>query len=144
MHLFYNLQLFYWHFLEILWLFIFLVFYNYFIYSQPESLKEENKREEKILINFQFLCFLSFLSYGNPYLFYLLHFLVDPRIVKAQRIMKPPRKRNMDLRVNMDLKVEVLFTVDFINIKTLSHTSSGFNGSRMLGWQVRNVTSSRK
>merc|ERR1711963_214553 len=26
-HLFYNLQLFYWHFLEILWLFIFLVFY---------------------------------------------------------------------------------------------------------------------
>ena len=28
-HLFYNLQLFYWHFLEILWLFIFLVFYNY-------------------------------------------------------------------------------------------------------------------
>merc|ERR1712217_237270 len=28
-HLFYNLQLFYWHFLEILWLFIFLVFYLY-------------------------------------------------------------------------------------------------------------------
>ena len=28
-HLFYNLQLFYWHFLEILWLFIFLVFYNF-------------------------------------------------------------------------------------------------------------------
>ena len=27
-HLFYNLQLFYWHFLEILWLFIFLVFYD--------------------------------------------------------------------------------------------------------------------
>merc|ERR1711948_223600 len=27
-HLFYNLQLFYWHFLEILWLFIFLVFYK--------------------------------------------------------------------------------------------------------------------
>merc|ERR1711981_305518 len=26
-HLFYNLQLFYWHFVEILWLFIFLVFY---------------------------------------------------------------------------------------------------------------------
>jgi cytochrome c oxidase subunit 3 len=26
-HLFYNLQLFYWHFLEILWLFIFLVLY---------------------------------------------------------------------------------------------------------------------
>jgi len=26
-HLFYNLQLFYWHFLEILWLFIFMVFY---------------------------------------------------------------------------------------------------------------------
>merc|ERR1711879_437827 len=28
-HLFYYLQLFYWHFLEILWLFIFLVFYSY-------------------------------------------------------------------------------------------------------------------
>merc|ERR1712054_582619 len=28
-HLFYNLQLFYWHFLEILWLFIFLVLYFY-------------------------------------------------------------------------------------------------------------------
>ena len=26
-HLFYNLQLFYWHFLEILWLFIFLILY---------------------------------------------------------------------------------------------------------------------
>merc|ERR1712139_292468 len=26
-HLFYNLQIFYWHFLEILWLFIFLVLY---------------------------------------------------------------------------------------------------------------------
>merc|ERR1711866_1679 len=30
-HLFYNLQLFYWHFLEILWLFIFLVFYKFFL-----------------------------------------------------------------------------------------------------------------
>merc|ERR1712013_841403 len=28
-HLFYNLQLFYWHFLEVLWLFIFLVLYLY-------------------------------------------------------------------------------------------------------------------
>merc|ERR1711957_946133 len=28
-HLFFNLQLFYWHFLEILWLFIFLVLYNW-------------------------------------------------------------------------------------------------------------------
>jgi len=28
-HLFYNLLLFYWHFLEILWLFIFLVFYKF-------------------------------------------------------------------------------------------------------------------
>ena len=32
-HLFYNLQLFYWHFLEILWLFIFLIFYNIFSYQ---------------------------------------------------------------------------------------------------------------
>ena len=31
-HLFYNLQLFYWHFLEILWLFIFQLFYNYFFH----------------------------------------------------------------------------------------------------------------
>merc|ERR1711879_754007 len=30
-HLFYNLQLFYWHFLEILWLFIFLVLFLYFL-----------------------------------------------------------------------------------------------------------------
>merc|ERR1712193_346663 len=29
-HLFYNLQIFYWHFLEILWLFIFLVHYLWF------------------------------------------------------------------------------------------------------------------
>merc|ERR1711982_128596 len=32
-HLFYNLQLFYWHFLEILWLFIFLIFYKFFIFN---------------------------------------------------------------------------------------------------------------
>ena len=31
-NLFYNLQVFYWHFLEILWLFIFLVFYKLFSY----------------------------------------------------------------------------------------------------------------
>ena len=31
-HLFYNLQVFYWHFLEILWLFIFLVLYSYFYF----------------------------------------------------------------------------------------------------------------
>merc|ERR1712084_165050 len=37
-HLFYNLQLFYWHFLEILWLFIFLVFY---------SLKKKKKKKKK-------------------------------------------------------------------------------------------------
>merc|ERR1712087_482369 len=28
-HLFYNLQIFYWHFLEFLWLFIFQVFYRF-------------------------------------------------------------------------------------------------------------------
>merc|ERR1712183_599571 len=32
-HLFYNLQLFYWHFLEFLWLFIFLVFYLCFCFT---------------------------------------------------------------------------------------------------------------
>merc|ERR1712161_42432 len=36
-HLFYNLQLFYWHFLEILWLFIFLVFYNLFQIFEENS-----------------------------------------------------------------------------------------------------------
>merc|ERR1712187_988961 len=40
-HLFYNLQLFYWHFLEILWLFIFLVFYK--------SLKKKKKKKKKVL-----------------------------------------------------------------------------------------------
>jgi len=39
--LFYNLQLFYWHFLEILWLFIFLVFYN----SYKLTLEREMNRE---------------------------------------------------------------------------------------------------
>ena len=34
-HLFYNLQLFYWHFLEILWLFIFLILYHYnYVYKK--------------------------------------------------------------------------------------------------------------
>merc|ERR1711953_1404454 len=42
-HLFYNLQLFYWHFLEILWLFIFLVFYK---------TKKKKKKKKKF-----FLCF---------------------------------------------------------------------------------------
>merc|ERR1712203_162728 len=37
-HLFFNLQLFYWHFLEILWLFIFLVFYELLIYFLSFSL----------------------------------------------------------------------------------------------------------
>merc|ERR1712226_1068944 len=32
-HLFYNLQLFYWHFLEILWIFIFLVFYKSYLFN---------------------------------------------------------------------------------------------------------------
>ena len=34
-HLFYNLQLFYWHFLEFLWLFIFLIFYKLLV--NPEG-----------------------------------------------------------------------------------------------------------
>merc|ERR1711887_397227 len=38
-HLFHNLHLFYWHFLEILWLFIFLVFYK--------SLKKKKKKKKK-------------------------------------------------------------------------------------------------
>ena len=42
-HLFYNLQLFYWHFLEILWLFIFLVFYKLLISRKWKSCKNENE-----------------------------------------------------------------------------------------------------
>merc|ERR1712224_546417 len=37
-HLFYNLLLFYWHFLEILWLYIFLLFYKY----------EKKKKKKKV------------------------------------------------------------------------------------------------
>ena len=33
-HLFYNLQLFYWHFLEILWLFFFLVLYLFYVINK--------------------------------------------------------------------------------------------------------------
>jgi cytochrome c oxidase subunit 3 len=42
-HLFYNLQLFYWHFLEILWLFIFLVFYFSFLLPPVKVLPEERR-----------------------------------------------------------------------------------------------------
>merc|ERR1711862_911558 len=38
LHLFYNLQIFYWHFLEILWLFIFLVLYFSYSHSIIGSL----------------------------------------------------------------------------------------------------------
>ena len=34
-NLFYNLQVFYWHFLEILWLFIFLILYLWYILNNP-------------------------------------------------------------------------------------------------------------
>merc|ERR1712028_273911 len=37
-HLFYNLQIFYWHFLEILWLFIFLVLYSWMFWLCPREL----------------------------------------------------------------------------------------------------------
>merc|ERR1739848_903835 len=40
-HLFYNLQLFYWHFLEILWLFIFQVFYKSYIFGFTKSSTEK-------------------------------------------------------------------------------------------------------
>ena len=40
-HLFYNLQLFYWHFIEILWIFIFLVFYRF---STPSTLLGAHSR----------------------------------------------------------------------------------------------------
>merc|ERR1712073_63058 len=43
-HLFYNLQLFYWHFLEILWLFIFLVFYCFFFFFLQKKKKKKKKK----------------------------------------------------------------------------------------------------
>ena len=46
-HLFYNLQLFYWHFLEILWLFIFLVFYKLYFLSSWNHVEMEVKKEKK-------------------------------------------------------------------------------------------------
>ena len=45
--LFWNLQLFYWHFLEILWLFIFLVFYRF------STRKRENLIGKRLEIRFQ-------------------------------------------------------------------------------------------
>merc|ERR1712176_580392 len=54
-HLFYNLQFLYWHFVEILWLFIFLVFYRvyFFIFIY-------------LVIIFLHLFYLHFLSSNNP------------------------------------------------------------------------------
>ena len=49
-HLFYNLQLFYWHFLEILWLFIFLVLYLSLVLFLPSAILKEQwgrRRERK-------------------------------------------------------------------------------------------------
>ena len=59
-HLFYNLQLFYWHFLEFLWLFIFLVFYKLFSNKQEERKESRtaqpqgNRRRAHIDISFLF------------------------------------------------------------------------------------------
>ena len=46
-HLFYNLQVFYWHFLEILWLFIFLVLYHFFISLWSARHQASNKMKRK-------------------------------------------------------------------------------------------------
>merc|ERR1711918_199474 len=46
-HLFYNLQLFYWHFLEVLWLFIFLVLYLYFFFFFFPPPKKKKKKKKK-------------------------------------------------------------------------------------------------
>merc|ERR1712160_230511 len=47
-HLFYNLQLFYWHFLEILWLFIFLVFYSCCSGERMKTYKQNYKINKQI------------------------------------------------------------------------------------------------
>ena len=59
-HLFYNLGDFYWHFLEILWLFIFLFLYSLFPFFFRDLLRELNKKYEVLLI-ILFLVFLLFL-----------------------------------------------------------------------------------
>ena len=47
-HLFYNLQLFYWHFLEILWIFIFLVFYFLFLFCMF-TFTDKHRNTEKLV-----------------------------------------------------------------------------------------------
>merc|ERR1712187_1089789 len=51
-HLFYNLQIFYWHFLEILWLFIFLVLYLWFLYVSCLVFFKIISKRLFIIINF--------------------------------------------------------------------------------------------
>jgi heme/copper-type cytochrome/quinol oxidase subunit 3 len=64
-HLFYNLQIFYWHFLEILWLFIFLCLFFMLIVTFHfwfrDLLRELNKKYE-ILLMVLFLVFFLFLA----------------------------------------------------------------------------------
>ena len=53
-HLFYNLGDFYWHFLEILWSFIFLIFYNLFIFLRISEIHfslEDTKKRDLIVKN---------------------------------------------------------------------------------------------
>ena len=70
-HLFYNLQLFYWHFLEILWLFIFLVFYIRFLdYLCIRFHCLFSSSKESI---FQFLNFLRFIFLYIYFSFFYKH-----------------------------------------------------------------------
>ena len=60
--IFYNLQLFYWHFLEILWLFIFLVFYSQ---SHEHFLKIKIELVERVM-NVETLSTWKRLTLGSP------------------------------------------------------------------------------
>ena len=63
-HLFYNLQLFYWHFLEILWLFIFLVFYYYYFSLTSSSGTSIN---DSLIENILLIYALVFLGWPPPH-----------------------------------------------------------------------------
>ena len=92
-HLFYNLQLFYWHFLEFLWLFIFQVFYFSFLFS---LLLEVSLIKYKIkLINYWCLrisgLYLLWINFRTAFYYYSPGRAVNPqiwRLWKGFRITK--------------------------------------------------------
>jgi len=100
-HLFYNLQLFYWHFLEILWLFIFQVFYNFCL---------ENYSWFTLL---SFVCWFSYsLSYklmSSPNLYLLGFNLQDWKwyLMLSPGKTIPRRTRNQSLGYKLQFQVHL-------------------------------------